>query len=101
MKEMRCDKDTEKHARKLAKFLRCPFPKEEEDGVVEVIVKLCNFENLKEIEANKKDKRGPKEFMIKNSSYFRKGKVRDWKNHLTTEMAQRLDDIVAEKLSGS
>ncbi|KAE8683999.1 hypothetical protein F3Y22_tig00111161pilonHSYRG00012 [Hibiscus syriacus] len=41
---------------------------------------------------------------LKNSkmgTYFRKGKVGDWQNCLTAEMAARLDQITTQKLSGS
>ncbi|VAI74049.1 unnamed protein product [Triticum turgidum subsp. durum] len=38
---------------------------------------------------------------MENSSYFRAGKVGDWKTHLTEEMAKKLDCIVEEKLRGS
>jgi hypothetical protein len=38
---------------------------------------------------------------MENSSYFRAGKVGDWKTHLTEEMAKKVDCIVEEKLRGS
>ncbi|CAL5083978.1 unnamed protein product [Urochloa decumbens] len=36
-----------------------------------------------------------------NDWYFRKGGVGDWMNHMTPDMARRLDAIVDEKLRGS
>jgi hypothetical protein len=36
--------------------------------------------------------------VAKHSSFFRKGIVGDWKNHLTPEMATRLDQITEQKL---
>ena len=39
--------------------------------------------------------------LIQNSSFFRKGEVRDWKNYLTPMMASRLDQITEQKLKSS
>lgn len=36
---------------------------------------------------------------MKNSSFFRKGKVGDWKEHLTPEMAETMDRIMQERMS--
>ena len=48
---------------------------------------------------------GPMQFLSgivgENNAFFRKGKVGDWKNHLTPEMATRLDQITEQKLSSS
>ncbi|KAK6119188.1 hypothetical protein DH2020_047062 [Rehmannia glutinosa] len=45
------------HLKKLAEFLGFPFSlQEEEDGIVQGIVKLCSFEHMKELEVNKKEK---------------------------------------------
>ncbi|EXB62670.1 Flavonol sulfotransferase-like protein [Morus notabilis] len=45
------------YVKKLAEFFKCPFSLEDErNGVIEKIVKLCSFENLKELEVNKKGK---------------------------------------------
>ncbi|KAK9203875.1 hypothetical protein WN943_014132 [Citrus x changshan-huyou] len=38
---------------------------------------------------------------IKNDVYFRQGKVGAWKNHLTAEMLQCLDQIVQQKFKDS
>lgn len=94
--------DPEKNVIALAEFLNFPFSQEEvREGVVGEIVKLCSFQSLKGAEGNREGDRGYKGFYIKNSSFFRKGKVGDWKNYLTPEMAQKLDGIFAEKLCGS
>ncbi|XBI06317.1 hypothetical protein VPH35_134347 [Triticum aestivum] len=87
--------------RKLAQFLGRPFSDiEEEAGAVAEIVELCSFENLKNLEANKKGSQGV--FLkFPHDSYFRKGVVGDWVNHLTPEMAIRLDAIFEEKFNGS
>ncbi|RCV31826.1 hypothetical protein SETIT_6G209100v2 [Setaria italica] len=91
------------HVKILAEFLGVPFTeKEESAGVVEEVVRLCSFENLKSLPVNStgvSDRVGG--LPTENSSFFRSGKVGDWKNHLTEEMASKLDCIVEEKLKGS
>ncbi|KAK8994016.1 hypothetical protein V6N11_008225 [Hibiscus sabdariffa] len=92
--------DTVLYVNKLAEFIGHPFSVEEQQqGVPEKIVKMCSFENLSSLEVNKSGKvvRGE----IQNKMYFRKGKVGDWKNHLTPEMAAWWDQITLQKLSGS
>ncbi|KAJ1687339.1 hypothetical protein LUZ63_018729 [Rhynchospora breviuscula] len=84
--------------RKLAEFIRCPFSEEEEKtGVIEQIIELCSFKNLKELDVNKK---GEGFSNIENELFFRKGVVGDWKNNMSPEMAERLDEITREKLHG-
>ncbi|GJN03980.1 hypothetical protein PR202_ga21483 [Eleusine coracana subsp. coracana] len=94
--------DRTKHVKMLAEFLRVPFSEDEENaGVPEEVVKLCSFENRKGLPVNsigKADRIGG--LLMKNSSFFRSGKVGDWRNHLTEEMANKLDCIVQEKLKG-
>ena len=94
--------DPEGNLRKIAEFLECPFSKEEEkDGVAEGIVRLCSFQKLSGLEVNRTGDRGLKHLAIENSSYFRKGKVGDWKNYLTADMVEKLDRILEEKFRGS
>ncbi|CAL5001215.1 unnamed protein product [Urochloa decumbens] len=92
-----------KHVKMLANFIGVPFTNEEESaGVVEEVVRLCSFENLKSLPANStgvSDRIGG--LPMENSAYFRSAKVGDWRNCLTEEMARRLDCIVEEKLKGS
>ncbi|XBI06318.1 hypothetical protein VPH35_134348 [Triticum aestivum] len=87
--------------RKLAQFLGRPFSDtEEEAGAVAEIVELCSLEHLKNLEANKKGSQGV--FLkFPYDSYFRKGVVGDWVNHLTLEMAKCLDAIFEENFKGS
>ncbi|MFQ6641949.1 hypothetical protein Gotur_016710 [Gossypium turneri] len=75
-----------------------PFSSEEQQqGVPENIVKMCSFDNLSGLKVNKTGRHRETE----NNIFFRKGKIGDWKNYLTTEMAQRLDQRTMQKLSGS
>lgn len=84
------------HVKNLAEFIGCPFTKEEEDdGEVENVLKLCSFESLSNLEVNKTGKLSSGEA---NRTFFRRGEVGDWHNHLTPEMAEKLDSIVEEKL---
>ncbi|XP_044973198.1 cytosolic sulfotransferase 16-like [Hordeum vulgare subsp. vulgare] len=91
------------HVKMLAEFVRVPFTEEEiRCGVVEDVVQLCSFDTLKSMPANSSgvsDRIGG--VPMENSSFFRTAKVGDWANHLTVEMAGKLDDIVEEKLRGS
>ncbi|KAI7746163.1 hypothetical protein M8C21_016241 [Ambrosia artemisiifolia] len=91
--------------KKLAAFMGMPFTaEEEEEGVVEDIVKLCSFQNLSRLEVNKGGGGGQKftaKVVVENQEFFRKGEVGDWKNYLTEEMKDRIDNIAVNKLKGS
>ncbi|XP_019180992.1 PREDICTED: cytosolic sulfotransferase 5-like isoform X4 [Ipomoea nil] len=92
--------EPEVELRRIAGFLGCPFSEEEEEGgVVGGISRLCSFESLSNLEVNKTGK--CLFFGRPNNVYFRKGKVGDWRNHLTDEMAGKLDQIVEEKFKGT
>ncbi|KAM7271266.1 hypothetical protein ACFE04_030480 [Oxalis oulophora] len=83
--------------KKLAGFLGCPFSvEEEENGVVQSILKLCSFENLSSVEVNVCGKLVTGE---ENKFFFRRGEVGDYVNYLTPKMIQRLDEITREKFS--
>lgn len=88
--------DTANNVKRLAEFLGFPFTEEENaKGVVEEIVSLCDFENLSEV-----NKHGNYLEGVPNNVFFREGKVGDWRNHLTAEMSQILDQITKEKFDG-
>ncbi|CAF2143228.1 BnaA02g27270D [Brassica napus] len=85
--------------KRLAEFLDFPFTEEEEkSGSVEEILKLCSLRNLSNLEINMN---GTTRIGIDSNVFFRKGEVGDWKNHLTPQMAKKIDDIVECKLQGS
>ncbi|PON85385.1 Sulfotransferase domain containing protein [Trema orientale] len=86
--------------KKLADFVGFPFSREEESqGVIEQISNLCSFSNLKDLDVNKHGKLMSNG--LENKSYFRKGKVGDWVNHLSPSMAARLNTVMKEKFRGS
>ncbi|XP_010939140.1 flavonol 3-sulfotransferase-like [Elaeis guineensis] len=88
--------------KKLAEFMGCPFsPDEEKDGVVGEIVRLCSLEKLKNLEVNKRSEFIMPHIKFDYGSYFRKGEVGDWRNHMNLEMALRLDGIIREKIGGT
>nr|CAB3454879.1 unnamed protein product [Digitaria exilis] len=92
-------RDPVENVKKLARFVQQPFsPAEEAAGVIKDIVRLCSFDRMKGLEVNKK---AGSNYVFPNSSYFRRGEAGDWTNHMTPEMAQRLDAIMEEKLQGS
>ncbi|KAL6656458.1 hypothetical protein ACP70R_007284 [Stipagrostis hirtigluma subsp. patula] len=91
--------DPKSNVKKLAKFMGCEFSQEEEEGgVVDAIVELCSMDKLKNMEVNKN---GSTKMAVKNENFFRKGVAGDWRNHMTPDMAQRLDKIVEDALQGS
>ncbi|VVA93933.1 unnamed protein product [Arabis nemorensis] len=92
------------YVKRLAEFMSYGFTAEEEkEGIVEKIVNLCSFETLKNLEANKgdKDREDIPWSFYPNSAYFRTGKVGDWQNYLTPEMATRIDGLMEEKFKGT
>ncbi|KAK6921145.1 Sulfotransferase domain [Dillenia turbinata] len=99
--EMR--KDPLPCVKNLADFMGQPFSVEEEnEGVPQKIVDLCSFENLSDLDVNKKGKHRPENAAgIENRAFFRKGMIGDWQSHLTPDMAERLDQITREKFGGT
>ncbi|KAK4401128.1 Cytosolic sulfotransferase 15 [Sesamum angolense] len=91
--------DVSSHVKQIAEFIGFPFSAEEENqGMLEQISRLCSFENLKNLKVNKS---GYFIGSIKNSSFFRKGEVGDWINHLTPAMAERVNNLTETKFQSS
>ena len=77
--------------RRLALFLGKPLSeKEEKSGLLDQIISLCSFDNMKNLEVSKSGTTG---LGIKNNTLYRSGQVGDWKNYLTAEMAAKLDHV--------
>ncbi|RLN19443.1 flavonol 4-sulfotransferase [Panicum miliaceum] len=88
--------------RTLAGFFAVPFTEEEERRVPEEVVRLCSFEMLSGLEHNQaRDVARGDSIVVGKSMFFRKGKVGDWENHMSKEMAKKLDDVIEDKLKGS
>ncbi|KAK6925168.1 Sulfotransferase domain [Dillenia turbinata] len=91
-------RSTADQVKKLAEFMGYPFsPEEETEGKVKILVDFCSFDNLRNLEVNKTGH--SKEFKVSNKLYYRKGDIGDWKNHLTREMQERIDQITEEKFT--
>lgn len=85
--------------KRLAEFLDCPFSIEEEDcRVVDEILRMCSFGNLRNLEVNVN---GNMSAGMANKNFFRRGEVGDWKNYFTVEMNDRLNHIIEQKFHGS
>ncbi|CAI0378273.1 unnamed protein product [Linum tenue] len=100
-------RDPKEQVRKLASFLGKSFDAkaggdDEEEEVVMVMEKVLwrsSLGRLKELEVNKN---GVWEAgQLPNSHFFRKGTVGDWKNYLTPQMAERIDQLTQLKLQGT
>lgn len=96
--------DTLFNVKKLADFIGYPFSIEEErDGVVARIIGLCSFKHMSGLEVNKSGEHtnGVNRATLQNSTYFRKAKVGDWKNHLPAQLKEQMDRIMELKLRDS
>ncbi|CAL1384855.1 unnamed protein product [Linum trigynum] len=84
----------EEQVRKLASFLGRRTSVD-----VEKVLWQSSLNRLKELEVNKNGVRSDVPHMP-NSIFFRVGTVGDWKNYLTSDMAQRIDSLTQVKLQG-
>ncbi|CAK9175403.1 unnamed protein product [Ilex paraguariensis] len=92
--------DPKTQVKKLAEFLGCPFVGDDKELEVEMVVKSCSIETLKNHEVNKSND-SPSWSPVPYNSFFRQGEVGDHKNHFKSEMIERLDAITREKFHGS
>ncbi|KAJ0963262.1 hypothetical protein J5N97_028384 [Dioscorea zingiberensis] len=95
--------DPAESLRRLAEFMQCPFSEEEErQGVLDKILDMCSMESLKNLDVNKNgSKLQFQTFKYRNDTFFRRGIVGDYVNFLTPEMAERLDQVMEDKLRNS
>jgi len=91
--------DANFQVKKIAEFLGFPFTREEENNnVIESIIKLCSFEKMKNLEVNKS---GIIYQFLEKKYFFRKAEMRDWENYFSPFMREKLSKIIEEKLDGS
>ncbi|CAN7124904.1 unnamed protein product [Brassica rapa subsp. narinosa] len=93
-------KQTGDTIKRIAEFLGCGFIEAEE---VRGIVKLCSFESLSSLEANRE---GKLPNGVETKAFFRKGEVGGWKDTLIVDMvtpllAEEIDKTAEDKLIGS
>lgn len=88
-------RDPKKEVRKLGEFLGRLCMEEDE---VDEIVRRTRLERLKNLEVNKNGVVFP--FKVANSSFFRVGVVGDWRNYLSEEMEQGIDEICRVRFQG-
>uniref|UniRef100_A0A0E0J6F4 Sulfotransferase n=1 Tax=Oryza nivara TaxID=4536 RepID=A0A0E0J6F4_ORYNI len=94
--------DTLGHLRRLTEFVGRPFTTEEQDARVDrKIVEICAMESLSGLEVNRSGMTNFTKKDVPNNISFRRGVVGDWRNHLTPEMARRIDEITEVKFKGS
>uniref|UniRef100_A0A0E0E9W1 Sulfotransferase n=1 Tax=Oryza meridionalis TaxID=40149 RepID=A0A0E0E9W1_9ORYZ len=83
----------------VREFLRCPFTADEvAAGVVDAIVDVCSIDELKNMQAKKT---GVTDLAVRKETFFRRGVAGEWSNHISSEMASRLDRVVEDVLRGS
>ncbi|KEH19129.1 putative P-loop containing nucleoside triphosphate hydrolase [Medicago truncatula] len=91
--------DVNFNIKRIAEFVGIPFTQEEENnGVIENIIKLCSFESMKESNGNNS---GTVTVNVDREFFFRKGEIGDWVNYFSPSMIERLSKIMQEKFSGS
>lgn len=91
--------DPTSHILKLAEFAGVPFsPQEESEGVIQEIIQMCSFKNLKELEVNKT---GTFNKWFEKKSFFRKGEVGDGIRHFPPSMVERMTKLVQQKFEGT
>jgi hypothetical protein len=76
--------DPTKNIEKIAEFIGQPFcDAEKEAGIVESIIELCSFEKMKASGANSTGSLHMMANEYPHESFFRKGVIGDWVNHVT------------------
>ncbi|MBA0857379.1 hypothetical protein Goshw_011626, partial [Gossypium schwendimanii] len=93
-------KDTEPYVKKLAEFMGYPTGGRR-SGSSAGNSEVCSFENPSNLDVNKMGVKQQTKAKVENNFYFRKGKVGDWKNYLTTETEERLDKLMDQTFAGT
>ncbi|KAJ3682269.1 hypothetical protein LUZ60_014842 [Juncus effusus] len=101
MKYEEIRQDPVREVKRLAEFCGCGFREEEKrERVVEKIVTMCGLNNLVNLEVNKSGETELVHGSVENNMFFRRGVVGDWMNHLSSELAHRIDEISKTKFEG-
>lgn len=87
-------KDPIEEIRKLAIFLDMTI----DDTQLETLIEQISFSNMKKNTDVAFNFESIDAFFLKTVKYFRKGQVGDWKEHLTDEMSDRIENMVREKI---
>lgn len=87
-------RDPYKNVKEIATFLDKPVTDEQASA----LVKHCSFDNMKQNNSVNFDWLKDIGVANKDVQFMRKGKVGDWKNHLSEDIAKKFDDMVATKL---
>lgn len=69
------------------------------DAQLRMLVEQVSFASMKKNTDVAFNLESIDQFFLKTVKYFRKGQVGDWKNHLTHEMSERVEQIVREKIT--
>ncbi|KAL5011128.1 hypothetical protein ScPMuIL_013433 [Solemya velum] len=88
--------NTEDAVRSIASFLGKNFSQEE----IEQVAKHCKFSNMKQ-NSSTNYSHAQKIGFLAGPGFIRKGKVGDWRNHLSQEMCLAIDQMVEERLQNS
>lgn len=86
--------DPEREIKKINEFLGTGC----EDDLIRQIAHACHFENLKKADLEVKIKEDEMVRNRKPSIAYRKGVVGDWKNYLTVEQNEEMDEWLRENL---
>ncbi len=89
--------DLEGSVRKVARFLNKDLSSEQ----VEALVEHLSFKKMKGNTAVNKEQFKDFGFADKSGSFMRKGQIGDWKNYLTDEMNQRMDEAIEKHFKGT
>lgn len=91
-------KDFKGELRKIAKFLGKPLTEEQVDQVTD----HCSFASMSKNPMTNYSQGGA---TVKGegsqTSFMRKGKVGDWRNHFSPDMSRKMDDYIEKALQGS
>ncbi|KAH9500072.1 Sulfotransferase 1E1 [Bulinus truncatus] len=88
--------DLHKAVRDIADFLNKPLTSHQ----VDAIVKHCSFDNMKNNKSVNYDWLKEVGTAKTEENFMRKGQVGDWRNHLTKEFIDKMDEMVGTKLEG-